>query len=336
MILLGGMMMNSAIVLRTKTEINHETLNPGQRNDLIKKMSEGKMMQKILSWQMEDGYFNERMHTPVSNSKTWSQEGCIRYLMEMGLTIEDEPIKKAFPAMLKSDWGKELTATKSVAAEEFGYGVIRAALFAQAGLHYYDFVKYWIDISLKAFRCILEVEDYHELLEVYRNKFVFKAGIQLPNIYHLRILAYTQSWRTRSNMEMLQKAYEKLYQWLPLPAIYIKAKSQLVAPAFTIAQSYNKDLPYEEAFLWLQFYELSARMRMLDVGSPFYQHFHHLVEEIVTNGEEILDKVNKRGFFTYSGYSGLALSDDWRSKEQKRDDLMFRLRLIDTYTKIYE
>lgn len=328
--------MNSAIALRTKTEINLETLTPGQRNDLIKKMSEGKTMQRVLSWQMEDGYFNERMHTPTSNSKTWSQEGSIRYLMEMGLTIEDEPVKKAIPAMLKSDWGRELTAIKSVAAEEFGYSIIRAALFAQAGLHYYDFVKYWIDMSLKAFQCILEAEDYNELLEVYRNKYVFKAGKQLPNIYNLRILAYTQSWRTGTNMEMLQKAYQKLYQWLPLPAIYIKAKSQLVAPAFTIAQSYNRDFMNEDAFLWLQFYELSTRMRMLGVGSPFYQHFHNLVNDIATNGVEILDKVDKRGFFGYSGYSGMALSDDWRSKEEKRDDIMFRLKLIDTHTKVIE
>ena len=328
--------MNSAIALRTKTEINREALSKGQRSELVKKIYEGKTVQKVLSWQAEDGYFNERMHTPVSNSKSWSQEGCMRFLMELGLSIEDEPIRRAIPAMIKPDWGRELNAVKSVAAESFGYGIIRAALFAQAGLHYYEFVPYWIDLSLHAFRCIAETADYHELIEEYRNKYVFREGKELPNIYHMRILAFTQSWRTQSNLRMLQKAYQKLYEQLPLPPIYIKAKSQLVAPAFTIAQPYNQDFSGENAYLWLQFYELNARMGMLHAGSPFYSHYNALTNELAANGEEILDKVDKRGFFQYSGYSGMALSDDWRRIEQKRDDLMFRIRLIDAYTKGYE
>lgn len=191
-------------------------------------------------------------------------------------------------------------------------------------------------MSLQAFRQVAEAENLEELIEPYRNKYVFREGRQLPNIYHLRILGFTRSWRTRANILMLQKAYQKLYEWLPLPPIYIKAKSQLVAPAFTIAQSYNKDFPKEDAYLWLQFYELSARMGLLYVGSPFYPHFHRLIEDITADGEELFDTVDKRGFFQYSGYSGMALSENWRKLEHKRDDIMFRVRLIDTYAKINE
>lgn len=328
--------MNYTITLRTKTEMNREAFSEGQRSELVKKIMEGNTVSKVLSWQMEDGYFSERMHTPVSGSKRWSHEGCMRFLMESGLSTRDEPIRKAIPAMLKPDWGRELTAIKSAAAEAFGYGIIRAALFAQAGLHYYEFMPYWIDMSLQAFRCVAEAETYRELIEPYRTKYVFREGKQLPNIYHLRILGFTQSWRTRTNKQMLEKAYQKLYDWLPLPPIYIKAKSQLVAPAFTIAQSYNQDFPKEDAYLWLQFYELTARMGLLYVGSPFYVHFQRLIDDITTVGAELFDTVDKRGFFEYSGYSGMALSENWRKLEQKRDDIMFRVRLIDTYTKLCE
>lgn len=96
--------MNYAITLRTKTEINREAFSKGQRSELVNRIYESNTVSKVLSWQTEDGYFNERMHTPESGSKRWSHEGCIRFLMEHGLTTEDEPIRKAIPAMLKPDW----------------------------------------------------------------------------------------------------------------------------------------------------------------------------------------------------------------------------------------
>jgi len=64
----------------------------------------------------------------------------------------------------------------------------------------------------------------------YKNKYIYVNGKCLPTVYDFRILAFTSSWRTESNMEMLKKAYKNLYKWLPFPPAYIKAGSQLIAP----------------------------------------------------------------------------------------------------------
>ena len=75
---------------------------------------------------------------------------------------------------------------------------------------------------------------------------------------------------------------------------------------------------------------------MLTTKSPFYIHFLHLMERLMENREEFLDQVDKRGFLPYTGYSGMALEEDWRSKERKRKDILFRIQLIDALTKKYE
>ena len=328
--------MNSAIKLRTATEINGEKLGDKQRSELVKQIYEGRTMQQVLSWQGEDGFFGDRMHTPVSNGKQWSCEGCIRYLFEMGLSMKEEPLEKAMTSLRKPDWYKELNGNNSVASREFGFEIIRAALFAQAGLVEYEFVRYWTAMSLNAFRILAEAESMEEIITTYRGKKVFREGKSLPNIYHMRMLAYTDIWRSKTNLGMLGAAYEKFYAWLPLPPIYIKANTQLVAPAFTIAQPYNKDFNEQEAFYWLQFYELTVRMGMLTTKSPFYIHFLHLMEKLMENREEVLDHVEKRGFLPYTGYSGMMLEEDWRSKDRKREDILFRIQLIDALSKKYE
>lgn len=323
-----------SISMRTKEEILGLSLDTLEKSQYLSNIVESPVIHEILEWQQSDGYFGARLHTPISRSKIWPHEGCVRYLLEMGLDINFEPLRRALEALLADNWEKECAQSKSKAAQIFGEGMIRASLFARAGYEDYDFVRQWIDISLQAFRHLALADSLAEIAVPYKDKYIFTEDKFIPVIYHLRILAFTKTWRTDSNYEMVSTAVNKLYEWLPFPSIYIKAKSQLVAPAGNIMHQYNEDLfNIDDSYVysWLSVYELFARMGMLSTESPFRKHFDNLLSFLAENNNYFLKKLKKKSFFNWSGYSGMALEDSWKSSGKRLNDFGFRIALIDRY-----
>ncbi|GAA4654386.1 hypothetical protein GCM10023142_15240 [Anaerocolumna aminovalerica] len=317
------------IAMRIREEIYEEKLSKAEKVDYFTEIINQTTVKKVLEWQGKEGYFGTRFHTPPSNSKVWSHEGCVRYLLELGLDLSFLPLKKALDVLLLEGWEKECTGK---AAEIFGAGNIKASLFAQAGLEDYDFMKQWIEVALQAFRFIYEAHDLTDIAIPYKDKQIFVEGKYLPIIYHLRILAFTYSWRNDKNIAMIMEAFNKLYKWLPIKPIYIKYKSQLIAPGGNIAYEYNNDLFKIEkkfAFHWLSFYELIARMGMLYDKSPFRKHFESLLSYLKENHGFFLEKYDKKAFVYWSGYSGMSLEDNWRSHKNQINDLTFRVCLIE-------
>jgi hypothetical protein len=218
-----------SIQLRIKKEIAKENPTVKDKRKFEKLILQGNTINTILNWQMPDGYFGARLHTAPSNSKVWPHEGCVRYLLEMGLSAKFKPLKNALHIMLKDGcWEKEFKDSK--AGEVLGCGIIRASLFSQAGLHTYDFIENYIKNALSSFEIIAKAKSVSDMIIPYKDKNIYVNGKCLPAVYDFRILAFTFSWRTESNIEMLKKAYKNLYKWLPFPLAYIKAGSQLVAP----------------------------------------------------------------------------------------------------------
>jgi hypothetical protein len=313
----------NSISVRTKKEIKKENVPVDDKSLIDEKVK------LILSWQMPDGYFGTRLHTPPANSKIWAHEGCVRYLLEKGFSKKFKPLKKSLDILLKTGWEKEFIGSRAGQAFD-GSNIIRASLFSQAGIHDHDFVDHYIKKSLIPFEIVANSGGYDDIAIPYKNKHIYQKGKWLPEVYAFRTLAFTFSWRSKNNMDMLSKAYNNLYKWLPFPPTYIKFGSQLVAPAGHIALPFNKG--YDEAigFPWFDFYELSARMGILTNKSPFYKHFKNLFEKVLETKGDIFRNIDKKGFVNWSSYSGLALEDDWSKKQKKINDLVFRCCLIDS------
>jgi hypothetical protein len=213
-------LMNNAcpsIAFRIKKEILKETISPIEKTRYFSEIIKSPRIISILEIQHEDGYFGDRFHTPPSNSKIWSCEGCVRYLLEMGLDTSYQPLKQALDSLLKDDWRKECVGK---AADIFGADNIRTSLFAQAGYENYQFMKYWIEVAIQGFRYIYEANSIDEIIVPFKDKQVFVEGKYLPIIYHLRTLAFTYSWRTQENMDIIFEALTKLYKWLPITYLY--------------------------------------------------------------------------------------------------------------------
>lgn len=322
-----------SIVYRARKEIRQENITDAEYANYQKMILEEEKVQRILSWQDKDGYFGTRLHTAPSRSKIWTHEGCVRYLLEMGL--DNERIKKSLDVMLQPGWGKE--CENSRAASVFKYELIRASLFAQAGIQDDEIVNRWVDDAVHAFRCVAEAEDINELIfEGKNNRLIFKENIFVPVIYHLRILAFTDSWRTEENIRMISKAYEKLYKWLPLPPMYYNSKLYPVAPLGNVCWQVNQNYTEELGFVWLHFYEMSARMGMLGQDSPFRKHFEDLKNQVINNDGVLVEYTKKRNgsFVGWSGYSGISLEGDGRNQQQRIRDLLFRVLIIDKYSEV--
>lgn len=287
-------------------------------------------VQKVLSWQNPDGYFGTRLHTASTGSKIWTHEGCVRYLLEMGL--DNENVHEALDVMLCPGWGKE--CENSRAASTFKYELIRASLFAQAGIQNDEVLSKWVDDAVQGFGNIADAESYNDLVvERKDGKNIFKKGIHTPVIYHLRILAFTESWRTEKNLKMMKKAYEKLYQWLPLPPTYHMTKYP-VAPLGPVSAPFNQNFSNDLGFVWIHFYELSARMGMLGKESPFKKHFEKLKEHVFKQDEQLEEytKDKNGSYIGWSGYSGSALEGNGETQQERMRDFMFRVLLIDKYS----
>ncbi len=320
-----------SIKYRTRKEILNEHFSETEVNEYQRKILSSPKVRQILEWQNDDGYFGTRLHTAPTGSKIWPHEGCVRYLLEMGVQLDFKPLQKALSILLVSGWQKE--GTDSKAAQAMGFEIIRASLFAQASLHQYDFVQEWVESALQAFRYVAEADSYSDIaIENKKGKFVFLDNKCIPTVFHMRMLAYTDMWRSEENQKMLSMAFEKLYEWLPLPPTYIKAGSQLVAPLGSIIHPINREYNEQYGFWWFHFHELAARMGMLSKKSPFRKNFD-LVDD--TQLEQLagnLKRANQRGVYTnWGAYSGLALNDDWKNKQNRISDLAFRLCLTRNY-----
>lgn len=322
-----------SIVYRVRKEIKEENVSEQEYKKYETLICSETKVQRILSWQDSAGYFGTRLHTAPSRSKVWTHEGCVRYLIEMGLSNDNEYLRKALDAMLCPGWGKECENSK--AASVFKYEMIRASLFAQAGLHNYDFVPQWVEDALQGFRYIADSDNYMDLVcKRTDQKLVFQGVKYIPTIYHLWLLAFTDFWRTEENKKMLETAYRKLYQWLPLPPMYHQSKSYPVAPLGNVCWAVNQDFDENMGFHWIHFYELSARMGMLGKNSPFRKHFDKLKEDVLGNEDYLTEYTKKKNnsYVGWSGYSGLSLDGDGETQQQRMRDFMFRVLLIDKYS----
>jgi hypothetical protein len=76
-------------------------------------------------------------------------------------------------------------------------------------------------------------------------------------------------------------------------------------------------------------------MGLITNKSPFYKHFQNLFSEALKTKGEIFSTLGKKSYIRFSSYSGLALEDNWKTNQNKINDLIFRCGLIDFYSKQY-
>ncbi len=322
-----------SIQYRVRREILHEPPGSECMHALQCQIEEDPAVQEIFGWQQPDGWLGWDFHGSRGT------EAGIRWLCEKGLDAGHPVLARALQAL--EDHPERLSRGIGKVGRILdqnwlgGSQLIRAAVLAYAGVEDRPFVQEQIQVGLDGFRAVLEVAAPEDLYELYRGKRVFRPGVRWPSIYHLRLLAWTQSWRTAENEGLLVEAIQRLVGWSPLPAIYARYRSQIVAPASFCMDDFNADLPGLDSVGWMMWFhrmELLARLGVVPKVVELGRQAGELAEMLAADGGRFTRALASPYFRHWGAYTGLMLEKDWKDARRRVYDLTFRSELIVHYS----
>ncbi len=192
-------------------------------------------------------------------------------------------------------------------------------------------MKSQVEKALNAFRFVLAINCIDDVYKEKKGKLVFEDKMILPSIYHLRLLAFTNSWRNAENKRMLVVAFNKLCDFETFPAINLLHKNQIISVAnFSMNDfSVNLDqLSAKEWMMWFHRMELVSRLGIVSEIPAFCEQIDKLKQILKQNNGIFPLKLSHYYFHKWTPYLGLALENDWKRKGARACDLTFRSLLI--------
>jgi hypothetical protein len=290
-------------------------------------------VKKVIHSQARDGWLAWNFHGYDS------MESALRLLCEKGVEADRPVLTRALLALEKHTdrLARGLSKVGKI-FDDLGFGggeLIRAYLFAHAGKEKFPFVQKQIEQALQVFWFVIKIKSLEELYQPYKDKFVFREGVCWPSIYHLRLLAFSQSWRTPENHKMIMRSIRRIVRLSPIPNIYVKYKSQLIAPASFCMQNFTPDMNTLTDAEWMQWFhrmELLARLGVVQ-EIPELKRRVQVLAKMLEEGQGLFTKKPSHAYFhKWGAYTGLALEKDWRLPQRRINDLTFRSLLILYYS----
>jgi hypothetical protein len=281
------------------------------------------LVKGVIDSQSDDGWFGPRFHGYDSF------ESGIRILIEKGVSLQHSALCRAMDA-LEHD-------TDRIAKDLGSFGqffddhrlggarMIQASLLSQGGRSNNPLVAEQIEVALEGMRSVLTVHSFEEATETKRNKLVFKTNIQWPGIYHLRLLAYTQQWRTPENLLMVTNSINHMVQLSPMPYAHAIKSSQLIAPASFAMLDFNPDLGTLDAPGWMMWFHRTELLAGMGISSHQIDYLKGLLSK---NGGIFALPLKHDYFKRWGAYTGLMLEPDWKTPQRRTNDLTFRSYLI--------
>ena len=306
-----------------------------EMQELQKEILHEPLVARTLELFQPEGFSGSHYHSNGIKSGEEALEVSLRILFEKGVEPRHPGVEKALKDLEEGPpfYDREIHRIGGF-LDKSGLGgssLIRAYLLARGGKEESPIVQEEVRNALEVFHWIREVHSIKEVAEEYRKKLVFRPHILWPGIYHFRLLAYTSLWRKEGNCSLVAEAVENLIQLSPLPFIYLKVGSQLVAPATVFALDLICDLSTLDEPGWAHWFERSellSRMGVFGTLPPFKKQKDQLLKIIDTDYEDFLNLQPHSSWTNWSAYSGLALEPNWRSNEARARDVLFRSLLV--------
>jgi hypothetical protein len=320
---------------RIRREILGASRDEGAVAALQREIREDDDVTAVLAMQQPDGWIAWDFHGYDSI------ESAIRLLCEKDLDPADPSLARALQALQTMPERLERGIGQAGALlDKAGLGgslTIRAALLAQAGQEATPHVQDEIPRALSAFRAVLQGESIRDFVEPYRGKLVYRDGVTWPSIYHVRLLAFSQGWRTPEKRRAVVEAVGRMVGWAPLPQVYLRHRSRLVAPASFALQDLNPDLMQLDDARWMIWFhrmELFARLGVVHRVPRLRAQVARLQQMLA--GDKFPKPLSHAYFRKWGAYTGLMLEKDWRRAERREFDLTFRSLLIVHYADTLE
>ncbi|MCL2408106.1 MAG: hypothetical protein FWC96_00615 [Oscillospiraceae bacterium] len=338
-----------SIVLRVKKEV-FGCLSPNEEAGLLEKIILQKIVQLIVRSQKPDGWFGDAFHGNYVGGKYYdNMEVGLRYLAEKGFPHDNEYISKAVNCLLQKEPFDLAYSFKEPKAPDndysytsFGLYLYRSSIILRAGYeyrlpkgHFID-LKHDVDFSLANFANVLNYEKSEDAVDTHRRKACFKKGVLWPCMYHLRMLAYSQSWRSEQNKSLLAECVSRLSTFSQSGVdVYTYKRGQFISPCWSFLFTSITDGSINDEVVspsWFDIMELYARCGILNrvaVLKNEYEAMLTLIDEDLNLNFKCSTTKNS---FYWSPYSGIALETDWRNKLKVQCDVLFRILLIMHYS----
>ena len=318
-----------SIQYRLRWEVLGQPRSTPPLRDLHTQILNDAMVQEVFSWQQPDGWLAWNFHGD------YSIEAGIRLLCEKGVDVGHPILANALHALEQETDRLERGIGKvGRILDDQGLGgsqTIRAAVFAYAGVEDKPFVREQIDRALAAFKAVLTLNTIDDLVEPYKGKLVYRSDRVWPSIYHLRLLAFTQQWRTVEHQRLLIESIQRLVDWSPLPNIHVRHKSQLIAPASFCLDDFNPDMSTlndADWMMWFHRMEVLARLGVVRAIPALARQINTLREMLADGQGRFTQALSHPYFKKWGAYTGLMLERDWRDPQRRIYDLTFRSLLI--------
>lgn len=322
-----------SIQYRLRKEVLNDSPSLPEMIELQDQIRQEDAIKAISNLQGADGWLAWNFHGYNS------MEAGMRLLCEQGVEPNRSMLARALSALeMCTDRLERGLGKVGKILDDLGFGgaeTIRAYLFAHAGKEEIPLVQKQIEEALRVFKSATQVKSLEELYQSYKGKFVFREGACWPNIYHLRLLALSQSWRTSENCQMMAQSIRHIVKLSPIPNISVRYKSQLIAPASFCMDNFTPDMENLTDAEWMQWFhrmELLARLGVVGKIRGLKQQAQTLAK-ILEEGQGLFTKkLNHTYFQKWGAYTGLALEKDWRLPQRRINDLTFRSLLILHYS----
>lgn len=306
-----------------------------EMQELQKEILQEPLVARTLRLFQPEGFSGSHYHSNGLKPGEEALEVSLRILFEKGVEPDHSDLEKALRDLEEGPpfYNREIHRIGGF-LDKSGLGgssLIRAYLLARGGKEESPIVQEEIRNAVEVFRWVRGVHSIKEVAEEYRDRLVFRPKALWPGIYHFRLLAYSSSWRSEENCAFVAEAVENLIQLSPLPFIYLKVGSQFVAPATVFALDLVCDLSKLDEPGWAHWFERSellSRMGVFGIVPQLEEQKEELLKIISTGYEVFQHFQSHRSWTIWSAYSGLALEQDWRSKEARTRDALFRSLLV--------
>lgn len=318
-----------SIIYRTRKEILGEPTNTPSMRELQKQVLNDPEVKRVLALQKEDGWLGGHFHGADG------PEGGIRYLCEKGVESDHPVIQRALEAIELR--GKDFEGLGRIGKilDDYhigGYQMMKACVFAYAGHEKEAFIQDQIKKALSAFDYVANLQNIDSVYTLHKNKIsVFVKEVKWPSTYHLRLLAFTHSWKNTNHIGTLNVAFSKLVEFSPIPSLKLLHKNQVVSPASAYMNDFNPDLGQinaKDCMMWFHRVEMIARLGIIDQVEAIKNQVQ-ILQNILCENEGLFTKTLSHFYFNkWTQYIGLALENDWKVKNARICDLTFRSLLI--------
>jgi hypothetical protein len=325
----------SSIRYRLRWEVLGEPRSAPHLRDVYNQILNDAAVKEVFSWQQPDGWLAWDFHGEKSI------ESGIRLLCEKGVDPQHPILASALQALERETDRLDRGLGKvGRILDDPGLGgsqAIRATVFAYAGVEDKPFAQDQIDRALATFKAVLTIDTLDDLLEMYKGKRVYRPDRLWPSLYHLRLLAFTHRWRTAENLRMLIESLQRLIDLSPLPAAYVRHKSQLIAPASFCMDDFKPDMStLDDAhhrwdaqwLMWFHRMELLSRLGVVPALPALARQITMLREMLVAGQGRFTKALAHPNFRRWGAYTGLMLEHDWRDPRRRVYDLTFRSLLL--------